>query len=148
MNRVSWWRMSLGPASVAVSTPLPLDAGATGLQSHGDPPMYDLTPLAGGAPSGRDPATVIHEAVLGSPGATWDGARSSLVVRAGDGEMSAEELLYLAYLVLENQLQRSGFVTLHAAGACWQDRASCCWGRRVRVRPPRCYGCAGTTGPR
>lgn len=122
MSEASWWRMSLGPASVAVSTPLPLDAGAARLRSHGEPPMYDLIPLTGAAPSGDCPATVVHDATSGSPGAAWDGARSSLVVLAADGEVSAEELLYLAYLVLENQLQRSGFVTLHAAGACWQDR--------------------------
>ena len=45
------------------------------------------------------------------------------------GQTTAEGLLYLAYLVLENQLQRHGYVTLHAAAASWATRACCCWDR-------------------
>lgn len=44
------------------------------------------------------------------------------MVRAADGQTTADGLLYLAYLVLESQLQRAGYVTLHAAAACWADR--------------------------
>lgn len=44
------------------------------------------------------------------------------MVSAADGQTTADGLLYLAYLVLENQLQRAGYVTLHAAAACWADR--------------------------
>ena len=122
MSQPLWWRMSLGPASVAISTPLPLDAGVAELRSRGESPMYDLAPLPGAVPGGCGPASLVHDATAGPPGAAWDSARSSLVVQAAVGEVSGEGLLYLAYLVLENRLQRSGFVTLHAAGACWQDR--------------------------
>jgi len=117
----AWWQMTLGPASVAISTPLPLDAGVAGLKASGEPPMYDLARLPG-KPGARGPASLVHDDTAGPPGAAWDSARSWLAVRAAGGEVSAEGLLYLAYLVLENRLQRSGYVTLHAAGACWADR--------------------------
>jgi hypothetical protein len=121
MSAPAWWQMTLGPASVVISTPLPLDAGVAGLKASGEPPMYDLTPLPG-KPGERGPASLVHDDTAGPPGAAWDSARSCLAVRAAGGEVSAEGLLYLAYLLLENRLQRLGYVTLHAAGACWQDR--------------------------
>jgi hypothetical protein len=123
MSEPARWRMSLGPARVLISTPLPLDAVAAALRSRGEPPMYDLTPVPGAGPGGRGAASVVHAASrAGPPGAVWDSARASLAVQAADGEVTGEGLLYLAYLVLENRLQRSGYVTLHAAGACWEDR--------------------------
>jgi hypothetical protein len=115
-----WWRMSLGPASVTVCTPLDLAAGVAELGSHGEPPIYNLAPLPG-PPGARGSASLVHD-VTAPPGASWDDARSCLAVRGVAGEVSAEGLLYLGYLVLENRLQRSGFVTLHAAGASWQYR--------------------------
>ena len=121
MSRPSWWRLSLGPASVAVSTPLDLAAGVAGLRSRGELPMYDLAPLPG-LPGARGSAYLVHDAAAGPAGASWDSARSWLAVQAPETETSAEGLLYLAYLVLENRLQRTGFVTLHAAGASWQGR--------------------------
>jgi hypothetical protein len=123
MSEPARWRMSLGPACVLISTPLPLDAVAAALRSRGEPPMYDLTPAPGAGPGGRGAASVVHAArKAGPPGAVWDSVRASLAVQAADGEVTGEGLLYLAYLVLENRLQRSGYVTLHAAGACWEDR--------------------------
>jgi hypothetical protein len=114
--------MSLGPASVAISTLLALDGQVAELRSRGEPPMYDLTSLPGAVPDERHPASLVHDASAGPPCAVWDSTRSSLVVRAAAGDATAEGLLHLAYLVLESRLQRSGYVTLHAAGACWQDR--------------------------
>lgn len=123
MSRAARWRMSLGPASVIISTPLPLDAVVASLGSRGEPPMYDLTPLRGTGAGRRGTASVVHVASrAGSPGAVWDSTQASLAVRAAGGEVTGEGLLYMAYLVLENRLQRSGYVTLHAAGACWEDR--------------------------
>lgn len=123
MSQPSSWRMSLGPASVLISTPLSLDAGAAELRSRGEPPMYDLARLPGAMPDGRAAASLVHDATAGPPGAVWDSARASLLVQAANGEVSAEVLLYLACLVLENRLQHSGYVTLSAAAACWQDRS-------------------------
>lgn len=120
MSGSSWWRMSLGPASVTVCTPLDLDAGVAKLCSHGEPPMYGLATLPV-PPGACGSASMVHEATTPA-GASWNGARARLTVRGAAGDVSAEGLLYLAYLVLENQLQQLGFVTLHAAGASWQDR--------------------------
>jgi hypothetical protein len=118
------WRMSLGPASVLISTPLPLDAEAAAMRSRGEPPMYDLVPAPDARSDVRGSASLTHvDAPPGSAGAVWDGTHASLMVNAAPGEVAAGGLLYLAYLVLENQLQRRGYVTLHAAAACWGDRA-------------------------
>ena len=46
--------MRLGPATVLISTLLPLDAALTAMRSRGEPPMYELIPAldtgAGGHP--------------------------------------------------------------------------------------------------
>jgi hypothetical protein len=117
------WLMSLGPASVLISTSLPLDAEAE-LRSRDELLMYDLTTLPHAQQRMHDTASLVHTATAaGSPSAVWDSALASLSVRAAPGEVTGEELLFLAYLVLENRLQRSGYVTLHAASACWEDGA-------------------------
>ncbi len=120
MSGPSWWRMSLGPTSVTVCTPLDLAAGVAELCAHGEPPMYSLAPLPG-PPGARGSASLVHDDT--APAWRLVGRRAVLPRGPGSlGEVSEEGLLYLAYLVLENRLQRSGFVTLHAAGASWQDR--------------------------
>ena len=118
------WRMTLGPASVVISTLLPLDTEVTSLEMRGEPPMYDLAPVSAAARDEPGAASVVHIARAGGPGAVWDSARASLLVHGADGEIGGESLLYLAYLVLENQLQGQGYVTFHAAGACWGDQAA------------------------
>jgi hypothetical protein len=38
------WQMRLGPATVLISTPLPLRAAVTAMRSRGEPPIYELVP--------------------------------------------------------------------------------------------------------
>jgi hypothetical protein len=123
MSGLRRWRISLGPVSVLISTALPLDAEVTALASRGEPPMYALAAVPSNAEEEPGTASVVHRATAAGPAVVWDRTRASLLVTAAEDEIGAEELLHLAYLVLENRLQHSGYVTLHAAGACWQDQA-------------------------
>ena len=54
------------------------------------------------------------------------------MVSAADGQTTADDFLYLAYLMLESQLKRAGYMTLqrHAgqAGECF------CWGHAAGTR--------------
>jgi hypothetical protein len=106
--------VSLGPAQVVLTTALPVEQVAEAMRSRGEPFLFGLTPARDCVPGA---AQVVHvEAAPGDPAATWD--RSTLTVRAATGELLGEGLLYLAYLVLESELHRHGYLTLHAASAC------------------------------
>jgi hypothetical protein len=124
VSGTAWWRMSLEPASVLVSTPLPLDAEAVAMRSRAEPPMYDLAAVPEPGADEHGTASLVHVATRPGPAAAiWDAARALLTVNAARGEVAGDGLLHLAYLVLENQLQCRGYVTLHAAAACWGERA-------------------------
>jgi hypothetical protein len=107
------WEMTLGPASVVLTTALPVEETAAAMRARADPVLFALAPAAD-APG---LAQVVHVTTpSGLAGVSWDG--STLTVCAADEELSAAGLLHLAYLRLEAELHRQGLLTLHAAAAC------------------------------
>lgn len=142
MNTQRLWRMALGPASVTISTVLPLDHAVTAMRCRGEPPLYELTPSGG-----VGGAWIVHRPAHGSPSATFDEASDTLIIQAEAGALSPESLLHLAYLVLERQLQRLGYLTLHAAAAAFGGRAALLIGptgagkTTTAVRLCRDHGC-------
>jgi hypothetical protein len=104
--------MRLGPASVVLTTTLPVEEATSAMRARGDPVLFAL------APARETPGSqVVHvTAPAGLAGASWDG--STLTVRAAHEDLSAAGLLHLTYLRLEAELHRRGLLTLHAAAAC------------------------------
>jgi hypothetical protein len=121
MKNMGVWRMSLDPASVCLATTLPLMDAVEVMRARGEPPLYTLSPFPWHT---RTAPQVVHTVSdPGMAGARWDAEHMTLSVRAAPEELSAEGLLYMAYLLLEAALQRHGYVTLHAAAACRDRRA-------------------------
>jgi hypothetical protein len=116
--------MSLGPAVVTLTTALPVDEVVTELRARGEPPLYDLVPCTDVPEAGtaRWPR-LLHCLGSGLSGAVWDPGEATLTVSAGFGDLSAEGLMFTGCLLLESQLHRRGYLTLHAAAACRQGRA-------------------------
>lgn len=106
--------MSLGPARVVLTTDLPVEQAADTMRSRGDPPLFLLSRASHPVPLALRVVQVVT--APGHSDAAWDGR--TLTVRAGAGDLSGEGFLHLAYLVLESELQRHGYLTLHAAAAC------------------------------
>ena len=111
--------MSLGPAQVVLTTVLPVEQAAEAMRSRGEPLLFGLTPARDPIPRAVRVAHVVTPP--GDPAASWDGW--ILTVSAAPGELRAEALLYLANLVLESELHRHGYLTLHAAAACREGSA-------------------------
>jgi len=105
--------MSVGPVGILIKTALPLGEALGAVRDRGETPLFALS---GVGPHTPHAARVVHVETLDGAGALWDGA--TLTVRADTGMLSAETLLHLAYLVMESELQRQGYMTLHAAAAC------------------------------
>jgi hypothetical protein len=105
--------MGLGTASITLTTNLPVGDTVAEARSRGAPFMFTLIPQA------RRPGAaseVVHvETPTGPVGASWDGNR--LTLRTAPGELATDSLLHLAYMRLEVELHRRGYVTLHAAAA-------------------------------
>jgi hypothetical protein len=106
--------MTLGPAEVMLTTGLPVGKAAEAMRRRGEPPLFALTPIPGALPGATEVVHMVTPA--GQAGAAWDG--SALTVRAAEGDLTGEALLHLAYLAVESELHRYGYLTLHAAAAC------------------------------
>jgi hypothetical protein len=119
----SKWQMHLGPASVLITTTLALADEVARLQACGEPPLYALTAVADARNAESATASLVHLTADRAVGAIWDPERASLLVQTAPGAISSQRLLYLAYLLLENQLQHNGFLTLHAAAASRDGQA-------------------------
>jgi len=114
VNGTRQYLLSLGPARVVLTTVLPVEQAAGAMRSRGEPPLFGLAPVCDPVPGA---ARVLHVVTApGQAGTAWDGC--TLTVRAPTGDLPGEGLLYLACLVLEAELQRHGYLTLHAAAAC------------------------------
>ncbi|PZG15158.1 hypothetical protein C1I95_20170 [Micromonospora craterilacus] len=106
--------MDLGPARIRILTQLRLDEVCDGLRAAGVDPMYSLSRAESAAASdGRRPC-VVHS-VGQTASARYAGDDRLLRLTAPPGVLSAASLLYIAYLVLEAELNRHSYVTLHAA---------------------------------
>jgi hypothetical protein len=112
MEQIRSWRMDLGPGRVVIETRIDLGAGVSAMIARGEPPLFRLLP--GNGPEAGLPLLAHRPTDPARSRTTWSRQREMLVVR---GHLSAESLLYLAYLLLERQLQRHGFLTLHSAAA-------------------------------
>jgi hypothetical protein len=97
------WQMSSGPASIAIRTSIDL------AHIHSD--LYALRQLA----DGYDPTIEVEPEAGGSSEMTLDLTSGKVRLRGPASDLRAEDLLFLAYLVLESHLHLYGIVTLHGA---------------------------------
>ena len=118
-----YWRMSLPPATVLIETTLDLGRALDGLRRSGESALYALESCGRDDATYRSAARVIHVDAPTSAGAWYDSDRRVLRLCANEAELTGPRLLYLSYLVLEAELHRLGFVTLHAAAAARDGRA-------------------------
>jgi len=117
------WRMSLPPATVLIESTLDLGRALDGLRRSGESALYTLEPCGRDDTAYGRAARVVHVNESTSTGAWYDADRRVLRLCADDGDLTGPRLLYLSYLVLEAELHRLGFVTLHAAAAARDGRA-------------------------
>jgi len=116
MNRRFLFRLSLGPAAISIETELPL-LRIIGGRAGGEPLLAQLSQVAA-----REPAHVRH-IVAEQPSVSVDADLTVMTVAGPASEWTAQELMFIAYLLLERQLQLRGLVTLHAAAVARDDRA-------------------------
>jgi len=115
--------MTLPPATVMIETPLDLHGALDEVRSSGEVPLYTLEPGRDRTTS-REAARVIHVEAPSSAGSAWyDRHGRVLRLEASATDLTGARLLYLSYLMLEAQLHRHGFVTLHAAALARDGRA-------------------------
>ena len=99
------WRMTLAPVAVTVTTPLELTEAVDAAYTRGESVLYTLDAQPGLTPAGRSFAHVVHTADAGGPPrADFDAATATLRVHADASDLTAEDLLYLSYLVVEARL--------------------------------------------
>jgi len=111
-----YWHMTLPPATVMIETPLDLRRALEEVRSSGEVPLYTLEPASHDGTTRREAARVIHVEAPSSAGSAWYDRHGRLLrLEASATDLTGARLLYLSYLMLEAQLHRRGFVTLHAA---------------------------------
>lgn len=104
--------MALGGAHVVIDTRMDLTEANRQIAERGQSCLYTLEEIAEFA--GPAAVTVVSE---GAGPARVEGAPHDGGVRvfAADGELGAEDVIYLSYLALESQMNRRGLITLHGA---------------------------------
>lgn len=109
------WRMSLGPAAIAIRTDLRLagHAGQPAVRAASD--LYQLEQVT--AAGAEDISLDVELDDPGPAGMFVDPASGNVRLRAPRADLSADDLLFLAYLVLESRLHLHGILTLHSAAA-------------------------------
>lgn len=118
---MSTWRMSLGPTAITIRTDLDLTAIVDVNRAR---PRANLYQLEGVEAAPDQEPTLTVEVVNDSRAAlTVDPSTGDVLLRAPHAELSVEDLLYLAYVVLESRLHQYGIITLHAAAVERDGRA-------------------------
>jgi len=120
MNRQ--WQMRVGPALISIATTLDLGAALDSVIRRGESVLYELTEATAGSVLRAATITVTSQASA-APSIDIDPGTGAVSIGAIAGAVTAEDLLYLSYLVLESRLHRHGLLTLHAAAVERAGRA-------------------------
>jgi len=113
--------MSLGRATIGIVTPFDLAAAAAGVCVHGGSLSFTLRECD--APDGSLPLVIHTQAATGNASARYSAEECTLELQASAEDLAGDDLLFIAYLLLETQLQRLGFITLHGAAIEREGRA-------------------------
>lgn len=115
--------MSLGRATIGIITPFDLAAAADEVCAQGGSLPFTLHESSGALPDGEMPLVIHTEAAPDNAYAQYSADRRTLELHASAEDLVGTNLLFLSYLLLETQLQRLGFITLHGAAIERDGRA-------------------------
>jgi len=114
---MSIFELALGPGAISIETELPLPHLLRAGITSGARPMHRL------CPTGARRSAHVRHIVAERPSVSADPDLATMTVAAPATQWTAQELFFVACLLLERQLQLGGLVTLHAAAVARQGRA-------------------------